>query len=90
MVPCTGRTAEGVPSMIKEISGIRYAITVNGGMIEDMEKKLILDRRLMEKETALSVLEQIKDRHIMYDIYADGQGISFKRPGDQPGDRVSE
>lgn len=79
VVPCTGRTAEGVPSMIKEISGIRYAITVNGGMIEDMEKKLILDRRLMEKETALSVLEQIKDRHIMYDIYADGQGISEDR-----------
>lgn len=79
VVPCTGRTAEGVPSMIKEISGIRYAITVNGGMIEDMEKKLVLDRRLMEKETALSVLEQIKDRHIMYDIYADGQGISEDR-----------
>lgn len=79
VVPCTGRTAEGVPSMIKEIPGIRYAITVNGGMIEDMEKKLVLDRRLMEKETALSVLEQIKDRHIMYDIYADGQGISEDR-----------
>lgn len=79
VVPCTGRTAEGVPSMIKEIPGIRYAITVNGGMIEDMEKKLVLDRRLMEKETALSVLEQIRDRHIMYDIYADGQGISEDR-----------
>lgn len=79
VVPCTGRTAEGIPGMIKEISGIRYAITVNGGMIEDMKENTVLDRRLMEKKTALDIIEQIKDRHIMYDIYADGQGISEER-----------
>ncbi len=79
VVPCTGRTAEGVPGSVKEIPGIRYAITVNGGMIEDMENKIVLDRRLLAKETALDVINQIKDRHIMYDIYADGQGISEDR-----------
>ncbi|MCI8726058.1 MAG: HAD family phosphatase [Hungatella sp.] len=79
VVPCTGRTSEGIPSMIKEIPGIRYAITVNGGMIEDMEKKAVLDRRMLKKETALDVIDQIKGRHIMYDIYADGQGISEER-----------
>lgn len=79
VVPCTGRTAEGVPGAVKEIPGIRYAITVNGGMIEDMENKIVLDRRLLAKETALDVINQIKDRHIMYDIYADGQGISEDR-----------
>lgn len=79
VVPCTGRTAEGIPKMIKEIPGIRYAITVNGGMIEDMEKKAVLDQHLLEKEIALDIIEQIKDRHIMYDVYADGQGISEDR-----------
>ena len=79
VVPCTGRTVEGIPKMITEIPGIRYAITVNGGSIVDMEKKKILDQRLMEKEIALDIINQIKDRHIMYDIYADGQGISEDR-----------
>ena len=30
IVPTTGRTLEGIPAEIKNIPGIRYAITVNG------------------------------------------------------------
>ena len=38
IVPCTGRTSMGIPDFVRGIPGVRYAITVNGGMIEDMEK----------------------------------------------------
>ena len=79
VVPCTGRTAQGIPEAIRSISGIRYAITINGGMIEDAQEQIVLDRRLMEKEIALDIIEQVKGFHVMYDIYADGEGISEER-----------
>lgn len=79
VVPCTGRTAQGIPEAIRSISGVRYAITINGGMIEDAQEHVVLDRRLLEKEIALDVIEQVKGFHVMYDIYADGEGISEDR-----------
>lgn len=79
IVPCTGRTAAGIPEMVKSIPGIRYAITINGGLIEDTQEHVVLDRRLMEKETALDLIRQVEGRHVMYDIYADGEGISEDR-----------
>ena len=36
IVPCTGRTVLGIPESVRGISGVRYAITVNGGMLVDM------------------------------------------------------
>lgn len=48
-------------------------------MIEDAQEQIVLDRRLMEKEIALDIIEQVKGFHVMYDIYADGEGISEER-----------
>ena len=75
IVPCTGRTARGIPEAVKCIPGIRYAITVNGGMIEDMQTGEVLDRHLLDKKTALDVIDLVADRHVMYDAYIDGLGI---------------
>ena len=79
IVPCTGRTARGIPEAVKCIPGIRYAITVNGGMIEDMQTGEVLDRHLLDKKTALDVIDLVADRHVMYDAYIDGLGISEDR-----------
>ncbi len=76
IVPCTGRTSMGIPDFVRGIPGVRYAITVNGGMIEDMEESKVLDEHLLKKETALELIDLVKDRHIMYDAYIGGQGIS--------------
>ena len=38
IVPTTGRTVSGIPDEIKSIPGIRYAITTNGAVIEDMQE----------------------------------------------------
>ena len=79
IVPCTGRTASGIPEAVTCIPGIRYAITVNGGMIEDMKTGEVLDRHLLDKETALDVIGLVTDRHVMYDASIDGCGISEDR-----------
>lgn len=79
IVPCTGRTVIGIPEAVRSIPGIRYAITVNGGLIEDMQENKVLDQKLMDKETALSIINQVKDYHVMYDVYIEGVGISEDR-----------
>ena len=50
IVPTTGRTLEGIPAEIKNIPGIRYAITVNGGRIMDKDQNITIDSRLLTRE----------------------------------------
>ncbi len=79
IVPCTGRLVSGIPGEILEL-GVRYAIAINGGVIEDLQEGRTLDRQLLDKETALAVM-RLAMRHpdIMCDAYADGRGISEER-----------
>lgn len=79
VVPCTGRVAMGIPEEIRRIPGIRYAITVNGATIEDMETGQILESHLLDKETALEIMDLARKYPVMYDVYAAGQGISEAR-----------
>lgn len=79
VVPCTGRTAKGIPEAVTSIPGIRYAITVNGGMIEDLQTGEVLDQHLLDKDVALDVIDLVHDRHVMYDAYIQGEGISEER-----------
>ncbi len=79
IVPCTGRVAMGIPEEIRCIPGIRYAITVNGATIEDMETGQILESHLLDKEAALEIMELAREYPVMYDVYAAGQGISENR-----------
>ena len=52
-LPWVFRLRQGIP-------GVRYAITVNGGMIEDMEESKVLDEHLLKKETALELIDLVK------------------------------
>lgn len=79
IVPCTGRIAKGIPEEIRNIPGVRYAITVNGATIEDMETGQVLGSHLLDKEIALEVMELARQYHVMYDAYLAGQGISEAR-----------
>ena len=33
IVPTTGRTVSGIPSVVRELPGVRYAITTNGAVV---------------------------------------------------------
>lgn len=79
VVPCTGRTVSGIPEEIKTIPGIRYAITTNGAVIEDMEEKKVIDTRMLSKELALELLRFVDQYRVMYDPYIDRRGITEPR-----------
>ena len=48
VVPCTGRIWPGIPEFSRNLPGIQYAITVNGGMIENVARHQVLDERKLE------------------------------------------
>lgn len=79
VVPCTGRTVSGIPEEIKSIPGIRYAITTNGAVIEDMEEKKVIDTRMLSRELALELLRFVDQYPVMYDPYIGRRGITEPR-----------
>lgn len=79
IVPTTGRTVSGIPETVLSIPGVRYAITVNGGTVEDMQENKVIQQSLLSKELTLQVLERVKDYPVMYDAYIGGRGKAEKR-----------
>lgn len=79
IVPTTGRTVDGIPDMIKEIPGIRYAITTNGAVIEDMKDQKRLEERLLTWELALELIETASQYDTMYDLYIERRGVTEPR-----------
>ncbi|MFR1833819.1 MAG: Cof-type HAD-IIB family hydrolase [Lachnospiraceae bacterium] len=79
IVPTTGRTVDGVPSVIKEIPGVRYAIATNGAVIFDMQTQTVIDKRMLDKEQVLTILEILEQYPVMYDPYINGRGISEEK-----------
>lgn len=79
IVPCTGRTVLGIPESVRGISGVRYAITVNGGMLVDMYEDKILDEKLISPDIVVNIYDQISQYDVMCDAYIRGDGFSERR-----------
>ena len=76
IVPATGRAADGITDQVRSIPGVRYAITTNGGAVVDLSTGKTLERKVIENEKALRLLQIVDSYHAMYDPYIDGRGIS--------------
>ena len=79
IVPTTGRTVSGIPSVVRELPGVRYAITTNGAVVEDMKEDLTLSEGTIPWELALKILKIIDQYHVMYDPYIERRGITEPR-----------
>ena len=76
LVPCTGRTIQGIPEEVLGIPGVHYAITVNGGKIVDKTTGKVIESRMFSPEQAVNVIDIAKEYPVMYDAYINGRGIS--------------
>lgn len=79
IVPCTGRIWSGVPDFIREFPGIRYAITVNGAVVQDVKENRILDERKLSWQQTMEILELAEHFQTMYDVYVNGGGLGEAR-----------
>ena len=78
IVPTTGRTMVGLPDAIKNLPGVHYAITNNGGVVVNLVTGETIYECLMDAELAAKIMELVRDcdDDIMYDAYIGGIGYS--------------
>lgn len=79
IVPCTGRTVQGIPEEVRSLPGVRYAITLNGGVVVDMKENKIIAEHKLDNALACEILQFVSQYPLMYDLYIDGWGVSEKR-----------
>lgn len=71
VVPTTGRIFAGMPQFIRELPYVRYAITVNGGQVEDRGE--ILHMAYVPLKLALAIYDVLDTMDVVYDCYLDGR-----------------
>ena len=76
VLPVTGRPRSGLPEEVLAIPGVRYAITSNGAMCEDLAEDKVLVRLSMDEAAALRLLQIAEKYDVVADMYIDGQAYT--------------
>ena len=74
IVPATGRLASALTPAVRELPFLKYVISVNGALIEDVCSDQILRRAEISCNDALRILDVLSDYPGIYDCYIDGCG----------------
>lgn len=79
VVPSTGRMAQGLPEYIKQLSFVRYIITINGGVVWDLQENVSLHEANIPYERAIEVMEFVQKYDAINDCYCNGEAIMDRR-----------
>ena len=71
----TGRPVTGIPEVLRNFSGMRYALTSNGGRILDLQEDKILYANMLSYEMGAAILKIFGDYDTFKEIYFDGRGF---------------
>lgn len=74
IVPSTGRFYDGMPQVVRDLPFVKYAITVNGAQIYDVQNKKVLHRAEIRTERAQEICRYMDTLPGVYDCYVDGWG----------------
>lgn len=69
IVPTTGRFYGGMPRQIRDLPFLRYAITINGAMVEDLATGEVIYRAEIPLARALAICEAMDGEAVLYDCY---------------------
>ena len=75
-VPVTGRPFSGMPQELLGIPGMRYVISSNGAVTDDLKTGQKLRKELIDPETAAQILRIPLERGLIYNVFIDGMGYS--------------
>ena len=78
IVPTTGRFYSAMPEVIRSLPFVRYAILINGACVLDADTDKILYRAEMKWERAVSIMEYLDTKDVIYDCYMDNQAWMTK------------
>lgn len=74
VVPATGRFFDGMPSCVRNLPMLRYAITCNGAELLDIDTQKVLYRAEIPWQRAIDLMEYLDNFDLIYDCYMDGFG----------------
>ncbi len=74
IVIATGRPFMGIPEELRNLPGIRYAISSNGAKIIDTKKKSIIMEHLLSAQLAIKMLEIGNHYDALQEVYFEDQG----------------
>ena len=78
IVPTTGRFFGMMPSAIRDLPFVRYAITINGAQVYDRETDTTIVREEIPLATALAIMETLDRYDVIYDCYRNSWGWMTK------------
>ncbi len=73
VVPATGRTFQKMPSCVRELPGIRYAICSNGASVYDVAADKNIYENLMPYETTAQMLQFGDEYQCFLEVYLQGK-----------------
>ena len=74
IVPTTGRFFGMMPSAVRDLPFVRYAITINGAQVYDRETDTAIVRDEIPLDMALGVMEVLDRYDVIYDCYRQNWG----------------
>lgn len=74
IVPTTGRFFEGMPEVIRSLPYLRYAITINGAQVQDIQNGEVLYRAELPWRRAVEIMAYLDTLPVIYDCYAANWG----------------
>ena len=74
IVPTTGRFFGMMPSAVRDLPYVRYAITINGAQVYDRATDTALVRAELPLDTALGLMRLLDGYDVIYDCYRNNWG----------------
>ena len=74
IVPTTGRFYGGMPESVRSLPFVRYAITINGAEVADLETGTVIYKAEMPYTQAAELMAYLDPMPLIYDCYLDNGG----------------
>ena len=74
IVPATGRFYRGIPEPVRSLPFVRYAITINGAEVWDVQACRAVSTEELSAELSVQILRFLDGLPAIYDCYQDGWG----------------
>jgi len=72
IVPTTGRFYGAMPQVIREFPFVRYAITINGAEVADLQTGQVIYKAELPWQQAVEIMSLLDTLPVLYDCYMDG------------------
>ncbi|MBQ3625561.1 MAG: HAD family phosphatase, partial [Synergistaceae bacterium] len=74
IVPATGRFLGAIPKVIRDMSFVRYYVTMNGAQVFDMQQNFSISRAELPLEQTLSIIKLLDELPVIYECVMEDSG----------------